>query len=215
MKIKIKIKIKIINYRINGLKLYMKKSINEELYNSIKREHLIDLYFRNKDEPYEEVINITLDEEADAESENKMENELNSSEQTIINKSNIANIKHNEIFSPSFNSEIHNKINKYNEDTYHQINYDSYLCQGESNFYTNNSNYDIYKFKENSNQIVNQMNSGLNSNFKIAANNCSNINYHSYPLLNHKNASVASLNMKSGKKDVKFLFVYYLFCCLK
>ncbi len=142
----------------------MKKSINKELYNSIKKERLIDLYFRNKDEPYEEVINISLDEEV----EEKIENEL-SSELIINNKTNF--IKNFNFFENN-NSEMQNKIDKNNEFNFYLNSYSNLNENENKNYINNDSIFDIYKFEENSNQINLGPDSQMSSNF----------NYLTYPL---------------------------------
>lgn len=165
-------------FRINGLKHFVKKSISEELYYSIKKEHLIDLYFKNKDEPYEDVINITLDEEA----EEQIEYDINA--QPLKNN---LTLNKNSNFFENYNSEMQNKIEKYNEEFNYDVNCNSYLYDTDSNNYSNNSKFEIYKIKENSKQI----NQGPNSNMSP------NINYHSYP---YYQSADSNLNCSGNKR---------------
>lgn len=154
------------------MKLFVKKSLNKELYQSVKKEHLIDYYFKNPNEPYEEVINITLDEEE--------EEKIDFNEANFEDVKNF-NLKNNLDLFDNYNSEIKKKIEKYNEEYNCNVNCNSYLYDEKNNF-SNNSNFDIYKLRENSNQT-------------FEAKSFASINYHNFAQI--KNA--ASGNTNNGK----------------
>jgi len=115
----------------------MKKSINQELYQTLKKEQLVERYFKKKEEePFEEVIDITINEE-----DEHSENEANSSE-----KNNIKNTNYMEI--DNSNSEIQNKILKNYEQSNCSLEFNPYNFD-ENNNYSNHSNFEIFNMKRN------------------------------------------------------------------